>query len=40
MRFRVSALQEVIKVIIQQYIPANNTFIFNGITGMHITQEF
>ncbi len=36
----VIVVQEVIKVIIQQYIPANNTFILNGINGMHITQEF
>jgi len=31
------AAQEALKVILQQYIPMNNTFLFNGIHGSALT---
>lgn len=34
------ASQEIIKVITHQWIPANNTFIYNGVSGTAQTLEF
>lgn len=34
------ASQEVIKIITHQWIPANNTFIYNGIAGNAQTLQF
>jgi NEDD8-activating enzyme E1 regulatory subunit len=34
------ASQEVIKIITHQWIPANNTFIYNGLAGNAQTLEF
>lgn len=28
-----SALQEAVKVLTQQYVPLNNTFVYNGIAS-------
>jgi len=33
------ASQEVIKAVTRQYVPLNNTFLFNGFTGMTTTLE-
>ena len=32
--------QEAVKVITHQWVPANNTFVFNGVAGTGGTFEF
>lgn len=33
------ASQEAVKLITKQYIPMNNTFVFNGINGASATHQ-
>lgn len=39
MFFLGSAAQEVIKLITHQFVPFNNTYIYNGSTGCSITLQ-
>ena len=33
------ASQEIVKIITKQYVPMNNTYIYNGIAGVGATYE-
>jgi amyloid beta precursor protein binding protein 1 len=34
-----AAAQEAVKVITHQWVPANNTFVYNGVAGTALTME-